>query len=424
MLYEEARVYLDHVSKYGSVLGLESIKSLLGELANPQNDLKFIHIAGTNGKGSILAELSEILTSAGYRVGRYCSPTVLDYLERFQIDGLEMKKEDYARLTEQVKQAAERGMQKGGRQPTAFEIETAIAFLYFKEKRCDYVVLETGLGGKEDATNVIEHPLLSVFASISMDHMACLGNTLEEIALQKAGIIKPGAAVVTGPQSECVMEVLEKTAHEKGCICYLAEPVKVRKSDWNGQAFLWKGKTYFLPLLGRFQLENVAVVLQAVECLRTYGIEIPDAAIKEGLSRVQWPGRFQALRYGDTKIILDGAHNAQAALRLKENIEAYLTGQEIVAITGIFRDKDYGSMVQTLAPHFSYVYTIDLPNRERTLHRQQLQKAWKDAGVSAESVDNISKALELAIKRAGERGVVLVCGSLSYLGEVLRILQA
>lgn len=423
MLYEEARVYLDHVSKYGSVLGLESIKSLLGELANPQNDLKFIHIAGTNGKGSILAELSGILTSAGYRVGRYCSPTVLDYLERFQVDGVEMTKEDYARLTEQVKQAAERGIQKGSRQPTAFEIETAIAFLYFKEKKCDYVVLETGLGGKEDATNVIEHPLLCVFASISMDHMACLGDTLEEIALQKAGIIKEGADVVTGPQADEVMEVLTGTAQKKGCTCYQSKSVKLQESDWDGQTFLWKGEKYRLPLLGKFQLENVAIVLQAVECLRARGVRILDAAVKEGLAKVQWLGRFQVLQREGTKIIVDGAHNAQAAVRLKENIEAYLANRTIVAITGIFRDKDYASMVETLAPYFSYVYTIDLPNYERTLSRQQLQEAWKNAGVSAESVDSIPKALELAMKRAGEQGVVLACGSLSYLGDVIRILQ-
>ena len=224
MLYEEARVYLDHVSKYGSVLGLDSIKSLLEELGNPQKDLTFIHIAGTNGKGSILAYLSQILTEAGYRTGRYISPTIMEYLERFQIDGKYMEEEEFAEITGDVKRAAEKLVDMGKPSPTAFEIETAIAFEYFRKRACDFVVLEAGMGGALDATNIIENTKLCIFASISMDHIGVLGDTLEEITENKAGILKKGAAAVTGRQQECVLRILRQKAEEMGCPIFLADP--------------------------------------------------------------------------------------------------------------------------------------------------------------------------------------------------------
>ena len=232
MLYEEARVYLDHVSKYGSVLGLDSIKSLLGELGNPQKDLKFIHIAGTNGKGSILAGLSGILQQAGYRTGRYCSPTVMGYMERFQVDGQWMAEDELAPFVSQVKEATEKVEEKTDLTVTVFEIETAIAFLYFREKQCDYVVLEAGMGGLLDATNVIDTTVLSIFASISMDHIGVLGNTLEEIAENKAGIIKPSClAVVTSPQQMSVTDILQKKAGECGCRFVVSHPEKAVISE-------------------------------------------------------------------------------------------------------------------------------------------------------------------------------------------------
>ena len=200
MTYKEARVYLDEVSKYGSVLGLDTIRGLLRELGNPQDDLKFIHIAGTNGKGSVLAYTSTILSEAGYRTGRYVSPTVVSYLERIQIDGKWIPEDEFAELVEEVKKAIARMEARGEASPTVFEAETAVAFLYFREKRCDLVVLETGLGGLLDATNIVKNTELAVFASISRDHMGFLGETLEEIAANKAGIIKPGCTVVTSLQ--------------------------------------------------------------------------------------------------------------------------------------------------------------------------------------------------------------------------------
>ena len=222
--YKEARVYLDELSKYGSVLGLDTIRGLLRELGNPQDDLKFIHIAGTNGKGSVLAYTSTILSEAGYRTGRYVSPTVISYLERIQIDGTWISEDEFAELTEKVKEAIARMKAAGEESPTVFEVETAIAFLYFKKRKCDLVVLEAGLGGLLDATNIIRTPVCAVFATISVDHLGVIGNSLEEIAQNKAGIIKPGCTVVSAKQKESVHRILAETASGKGCFFEEAQP--------------------------------------------------------------------------------------------------------------------------------------------------------------------------------------------------------
>ena len=221
--YKEARVYLDELSKYGSVLGLDAIRGLLRELGNPQDDLRFIHIAGTNGKGSVLAYTSTILSEAGYRIGRYVSPTVVSYRERIQVDGEMISKHAFAEETEKVQDAIVRLKEAGKQLPTVFEAETAIAFLYYKRMKCDFVVLESGLGGMEDATNVVKNTVCVVFSPISMDHIGVIGNTLSEIAENKAGIIKPGCIVVSAPQKQEVREILEQKARQFGCpIIYAA----------------------------------------------------------------------------------------------------------------------------------------------------------------------------------------------------------
>lgn len=423
MLYEEARVYLDHVSKYGSVLGLESIKSLLYELENPQKDLKFIHIAGTNGKGSILAYISCVLQEAGYRVGRYISPTVMEYLERFQIDGEYMGKEDFAEITWEVKQAAERMQEKGRPSPTAFEIETAIAFLYFKKYDCDYVVLEAGFGGLLDATNIVNNTEVCVFASISMDHMGILGNTLEEIAENKAGIIKAGADVVTAPQSVEVLDILKRKAEGMGCRVCIAEPEKaiIHKSGLSGQSFSYRDYGEItIHLAGKYQIENAVAALEAVGALRARGADIGDAAVRRGMEAVHWPGRFEVLAERPL-IIVDGAHNADAARRLAENVEEYLPGKKITAILGVFKDKEYDKIVETMAPYLSRVYTVNLPNAERTCDKERLCEEVRKYGIRAETAEGIQDAVEKAQENTEEGDVILIFGSLSYLGKVIRI---
>ena len=394
MLYEEARVYLDHVSKYGSVLGLDSIKSLLGELGNPQKDLKFIHIAGTNGKGSILAGLSGILQQAGYRTGRYCSPTVMGYMERFQVDGQWMAEDELAPFVSQVKEAAEKVEEKTDLTVTVFEIETAIAFLYFREKQCDYVVLEAGMGGLLDATNVIDTTVLSIFASISMDHIGVLGNTLEEIAENKAGIIKPSClAVVTSPQQMSVTDILQKKAGECGCRFVVSHPEKavISEETMDGQIFSYgEYKDIRLRLAGRYQIDNAATVLEAVDALRRSGVPIPEEAVRKGFVKVTWPGRFQIL-------------------------------EKIVGVMGVFKDKEYEQIAEIMAPYLSKVYTIDLPNGERNLGKERLCEVLKAKNVQSEPAENIADALEKAKAECGKEDVVLVFGSLSYLGEVIRL---
>lgn len=423
MLYEEARVYLDSVSKYGSVLGLDSIKNLLEELGNPQKELTFIHIAGTNGKGSILAYLSTILTEAGYRTGRYISPTVIGYLERFQIDGAFMEEEELARLTCHVKAAAERLVEKGKPSPTVFEIETAIAFLYFKESGCDFVVLESGLGGLMDATNVIENPKLCVFASVSMDHIGVLGNTLEEIARDKAGIIKKGAEVVTGRQDACVKSVLEEASCAKGCRITEAdlEKLEVLRRALETQVFTYgEFEEMEIHLAGQHQIENAVTVLEAVRALRRQGVGISDTAVRAGLRKARWPGRMMVLEKHPL-VIADGAHNEDAVRRLAENLDIYLKGKKVTAVLGVFKDKEYEKMIGIMTPYLDYVYAIDLPNRDRTLAKEELCEVLEKYGICAEPAVHIEQALVQAKKRAGKDGVVLAFGSLSYLGEVIRL---
>lgn len=423
MLYEEARVYLDGVSKYGSVLGLDSIRNLLEELDHPQKDLKFIHIAGTNGKGSVLAYVSTILTEAGYRTGRYVSPTVMDYLERFQIDGQYMREEEFAEITGLVRDAAKRVQKKGKPSPTAFEIETAIAFLYFRMKKCDYVVLEAGLGGAFDATNVIDHTKICVFASISMDHIGILGNTLEEIAEDKAGIIKKGAAVVTGEQKPSVETILRQHAEQSECPFIKAEPevAIVTDNSLESQTFSYKEfENLKIYLAGEHQIENAVTALEVIRTLRARNVEISEQAVREGLRKTRWPGRFMVLGKHPL-VIADGAHNEDAAKRLAQNLKIYLKEKKVTAVMGVFRDKEYEKIAEIMAPYLRFVYTIDLPNKERTLGKNELCQVLKGKEVPAEAADSIEEALRLAKQQEKEEGTVLVFGSLSYLGEVIRL---
>lgn len=425
MCYEEARVYLDQVSKYGSVLGLDSIRELMKRLGDPQDTLEVIHIAGTNGKGSILAYLSTILTEAGYKVGRYSSPTVMDYLERFQIDGVYMERERLGALTRKVKTAVDSMVAEGLPSPTVFEIETAIAFLYFAEENCQFVVLETGLGGLLDATNIVTHTKICVFASISWDHMGILGEDLVEIAENKAGIIKQGAGVVTSPQKEEVMQVLKRHAEKMGTKVVRSEPetIILHENSLYGQRFSYKEyEELRIPLLGRHQLENVSTALEVIPVLRNMGAIISDTAVKQGLEKTVWNGRFQVLQK-EPFVIVDGAHNIDAVNRLVGNIEIYLKGKKIIAIMGVFKDKEYQKMVETIAPYLTKVFAVELPNKERTLPKEQLKAEFEKQNVPAETAQDHLSALKQARKEAGKDQVILGFGSLSYLGDMIRYMK-
>ena len=430
MTYKEARVYLDEMSKYGSVLGLDTIRGLLRELGNPQDDLKFIHIAGTNGKGSVLAYTSTILSEAGYRTGRYVSPTVISYLERIQIDGTWIPEDEFAELTEEVKEAIARMEAAGEESPTVFEAETAIAFLYFKKKKCDLVVLESGLGGILDATNIIGAPVCAAFATISVDHLGVIGDSLEEIAQNKAGIIKPGCAVVSAKQKENVREILERTAGENGCPFTEAQPEQMIIFDDSYRGITFSYKEYenmHSPLAGQCQRENLATALEVIRCLNRQGYRITEAQVREGLSKTRWTGRFTCLSESPL-FFIDGAHNEDAAWKLKASMECYFSDARKILIMGVFKDKEYEKITSILCPLAESVYTIDLPNRDRTLPAGKLAEAVKThcqkvkAEPSLEAA--VKDALEEAVTQEGEseeKTVILACGSLSYLGEVQRI---
>ena len=410
MNYTEAREYLDNVSASGIILGLDSIRALMEELDNPQDDLRIVHIAGTNGKGSILSYTKNILMDARYRVGCYSSPSVFGYLERFQIDGEWMTESEFPELVQKVKDAADRMTAKGLNHPTVFELETAIAFEYFKERNCDYVMLETGMGGDLDSTNVIKSPLVCAFASISMDHIGILGNTLREIATCKSGIIKPGAAVVTGPQDPEAMEVLEPAAESMGCRITRTEDCIRKEHTTEGQTFLYKGREYFIQLLGRHQLRNAAVAIEVASALQRTGAAVTEENIRNGLAKTRWPGRLEIIRK-DSKIwILDGAHNVAAAECLAETLRECWPDTKFTAVTGVFKDKEYSKIAAILSDVLHHAICIDLPDGDRSLPKEELAAVYEKVGVKSE----VSDSIETAIKEATS-DAVLVTGSLSLL---------
>ena len=377
MNYKEARVYLDEVSKYGSVLGLESMRELLHRLGDPQNELKFIHISGTNGKGSVLAYLSTILSGAGYRTGRYISPTLFSYRERIQVDGEYIEKESLACHVTAIAAAAE-DMQKAGLpSPTVFEIETALAFLYFKEKRCDIVTLEVGCGGLLDATNVITTTLMEVIASISMDHTDLLGDTLAKIAAQKAGIIKPDTMVVSAQQKSEAAQVIEDTCKEQHCTLQMVDESKISNVHYGaeGQTFSYKTwENVAISLAGSYQIKNAALALEGVEALRKLGYALSDQQVREGLLHTAWRGRFTTLRR-DPTVIIDGAHNPAAALELKESLERYFPGKTLYFVMGMFKDKDYAQVIDLTAPLARHIITVETPGNPRAMPARELAEA-------------------------------------------------
>ena len=410
MNYTEAREYLDNVSASGIILGLDSIRALMEELENPQDDLRIVHIAGTNGKGSILSYTKNILMDAGYRVGCYSSPSVFGYLERFQIDGEWMAESEFPELVQKIKDAADRMTAKGLNHPTVFELETAIAFEYFKERKCDYVMLETGMGGDLDSTNVIKSPLVCAFASISMDHIGILGNTLREIATCKSGIIKPGAAVVTGPQDPEAMEVLDAAAESMGCRITRTEDCTRKEHSPEGQTFLYKGREYSIALLGRHQLRNAATSIEGASALQKTGAAVTEENIRNGLAKTRWPGRLEIIRK-DSKIwILDGAHNAAAAECLAETLRECWPDTKFTAVTGVFRDKEYSKIAEILSGVLNHAICIDLPEVGRSLPKEELAAVYAKVGVKSDVSDSIETAINEATSDA-----VLVTGSLSLL---------
>lgn len=419
MNYAKARVYLDEVSKYGSVLGLENMRELLGRLGNPQDDLKFIHISGTNGKGSVLAYLSTILSGGGYRTGRYISPTLFSYRERIQVDEQKIEKESLAHHVTAIAKAIEEMKAENAGNPTAFEVETALAFLYFKEKDCDIVVLETGLGGALDATNIIKTTVMEVIAPISMDHMEFLGDTLEKIAMQKAGIIKPHTAVVSASQEPDAKKVLNHVCKENQCSMYMVDPAQITDVlyDVEEQQFSYKNwKNVKITLAGSYQILNAALALEGVEELRRLGYHLTDEQVRQGLYRAVWRGRFTLLSKNPA-VIIDGAHNPGAAKELKHSLDLYFKGKDLYYIFGVFQDKDYQEVIRLTAPLAKHIITVQTPGNPRALPADKLKEAVQAVNPSVEAAQSIQEAVKKSLQLAKKEDAIIIFGSLSFLGE-------
>lgn len=424
MTYGQAMDYIEELGKLGSVMGLASMENLCEKLGNPQQDLSFIHIAGTNGKGSVLAFLSEILKAAGYRTGRYLSPVIFEYRERMQVNGRNISQKDLCRLMTDMKEICQELVKEGRPQPTAFEVETAMAFRYFKEKNCQIVVLETGMGGLLDATNIIPSPLVTVFTAIGFDHMKVLGGTLKEIAQNKAGIMKPGtlAAALKGERE--VMEVLEGKAKELQVPLYTADPAQARgiRRSPKKQVFSYRDyKNITIRLGGVYQIDNAVLALTAAELLKQAGFPIPEKAVYQGFANAFWPGRFQVLGK-DPCFIADGAHNWQGAVRLRETLQFYFTNRRIIYIIGVLRDKDQDKILQELCPLASQVLTIPTKG-ERGLSSYELAVKAKEYHDNVSALDSVQEAVELAYLLADKDTVITAFGSLSYLGELIKVVE-
>ena len=427
MNYREAMAYIEDLQQYGSVMGLETMRELCARLENPQDQLKFVHIAGTNGKGSVLAYISTVLSAAGYRTGRYISPTVKEYRERFQIDGRLITQSGLCKYLEQVKEAAEAMAAEELPHPTAFEVETAVAFLYFLDKQCDIVVLETGLGGALDATNVITTTLAAVFTSVSMDHMGVLGDSIEQIAAAKAGIIKDKCYVISAKQTPEAMKVVRQAALVRKAKLYTADASRAKNVRYGmtGQHFSYdKYKNIAITMAGQFQIENAVVALETLTALGRAGYPVAEDKLRLGMEQTRWRGRFDVI--GKKPLfIADGAHNEDASKRLAESIRFYFTNRRIIYIMGMLRDKEYDKVIRNTYELAQHIITVTPPLTDRALHGYELAQAVREYHDNVTVADSVQEAVEIAYLLAGRDKdcVVIAFGSLSYLGELIDVVE-
>ena len=415
MTYEEALSYIHGTIRKGAAPGLGRIKELMERLGNPQEQLSYVHITGTNGKGSTAAMTASVLRSAGYRVGLYTSPFLWRFNERMNVDGRDIEDEALAQVTALVKPAA----QALSDPPTEFELVTAIALTWFAREHCDIVVLEVGMGGRNDATNVIPAPEAAVLCNIGLDHTAQLGTTLAAIAQNKSGILKPGCQGVLYPNSPDVEAVVTAVCQERGIPLHIADfsQIHVKSIDFSGQILDYKGySSLHLPLLGAHQTRNCAVVLETLEALRQQGRNIPEEAVYQGIANTVWPGRFELLRR-EPIFIVDGGHNPQCLAALAENVKTYLGGREIIALTGVMADKDYLEMYKGLVPLVSRFVTVT-PENPRSLDAVSLADYLRQLGKPAQAAGSVEDGVKEALALAGTEGTVLAFGSLYMTGPI------
>ena len=428
MTYRKAVEYLEEAKKYGIVPGLSTMEELCRRLGNPQDSLKFIHVAGTNGKGSVIAFLSSVLKEAGYKTGCYTSPRVFFREEQYTINGKSISKQRFSSAFEVVLKRSEEMAEEKFPHPTVFEMETALAFLVMKEAGCDVVLLETGMGGSQDATNVIKTTILSVITSISMDHTGFLGKTLPEIAEQKAGIIKDNIPVISSGQKREVLEVLQRKATACKSAFYSVEERFVQnvRYGFKNQFFDFKSpygicSDIEINMAGTYQIQNAALAILAIQVLCEGIFQIPKVALYKGFFNAGWQGRMTVLT-DKPLFVIDGAHNEAAALVLRECVKQYFTNRRIIYIMGVLRDKDYTKIAEIMAPYAEQIITVTPPN-ERALSALELARELKPFHNSVTAVDSLEEAVEMSFLLAGEDALILAFGSLSYLGDLKKAVE-
>lgn len=417
MTYDEAIKYIHSVSNFFCKPGLDRIRELCRGLGDPQKDLKFIHVGGTNGKGSFCAMTDSILRAAGYKVGLFTSPYVREFNERMRVNGRNIPCDTLAKITAKVKTVAD----KMSDSPTEFELICAIAFEYFKGECCDIVVLEVGMGGRLDATNIIDSPLLSVITGIALDHTAFLGDTVEKIAAEKAGIIKHRCPAIYGGTNSDVEHIFAEKAAQMEGIFYRTDYSKltINSLELSKTSFDYKErKGLSIALLGEYQPRNAALALDAVDILSTLGFEIGEEAIAAGLSAARWPARFEIIASYPT-VIFDGAHNPQGIRAAVDSIKSYFVDKNVIVLTGVLRDKDYRLIAKTLSEVASLAYTIT-PDNPRALSAEEYAEVLRNEGVCSLPCKSVSEALKLGINAAKENDTALFClGSLYTYSEII-----
>lgn len=416
MTYNEAIEWMDSRHWSGTGKGIVRSQELLERLGNPQDKLKFVHVAGTNGKGSVCACLSKILTAAGYQVGLFVSPHLKCFNDRIYFNGTEIGDEDFARLASRIRTQAE--VMKDA--PTVFEIMTAMGMLYFAEKQCDLVMLEVGMGGRLDSTNVIRTPEAAVITSIGLDHTKELGDTLEKIAGEKGGIIKTGGTVIVDGSNTAVMPVFEKICQKTGALLVTSAPEQIRNVVLSpaGEVFDYKDlKELHLSLTGVYQMNNAAVVIETLRVLEQKGYRIGEAALRKGLSEVYWPGRFERLHEQPT-FLVDGSHNPDGIRALLKSLRSYFPDKKIRFLLGILSTKDVSTMLQLIEPLAEEIGVIMPPSEKAMDNERMAQQISRECAVRTTAFDSIEEGVRSMIENAEKEDVICATGSLYSIEEI------
>lgn len=422
MNYNEALEFIHSRMKFGSQPGMERIAALCEAFGNPQDKLKFVHVAGTNGKGSTCTMIAEILKASGYKVGLFTSPYVVDFRERIRVDSQMIPEEDFAQIVERIIPVIDE-LKKKDINPTEFEIITMAAFLYFEKVECDIVVLEVGLGGTLDSTNIIKQSEVSVITSISMDHTDILGDTILDIAAHKCGIFKKGGNVVGYPQPDFTVErFVKEKAKEAECEYTHSDLGRIRlvREEADGSTIIYAGCTFKIPLSGKHQIYNFSTAISAINVLKKKGWEISMKNMLEGVANLRMPARVEIVSENPL-VIIDGGHNAEGFDALCYTLEKHYKDKNIIAVFGMMKDKNYKYCAEKMAKICDKIYTTTVSN-PRSLTAKELAAEIKCFGGKVKPVEDCGKAYKKALKKADENTLVLVCGSL-YLASDIKNLQ-